>query len=218
MTKRKKKHYKIKKINARKEGGLATMHPESGVQDSSKSPSPTKGKRHIRWGVIGFFIGLILGLIPLVFQVTPLYDYMHPITINPSTITANSYPYDTISYFNITNNRNITLYQVQIKIDLPEGLTEQDIEVNKLTQTDSVVVEIPGDNGSIMWDTSIMLIGGYDEKSHFITMYLDRVLPGESNIMSFSISVKATEATEPIVLSCVGYSKKPGEIFSGSSD
>lgn len=156
-----------------------------------------------------FALGLIIGLAPYVYKDTPLNVMMHPISISSPSISVIP-NYDTISYFNVTNNSDMTLYQVQIRFDLPRGLSTNDVQINKMTRTDDTTVNLDG----VIWDTSIFMIYGKSGNHNIIIMQLDRVLPGDSNIVAFSLDANAATISQSIKLSCAGYSKKQSSILS----
>lgn len=157
------------------------------------------------WLIVSFIAGLIIGLVPYIFTVTPLCSLIKPISISPTKINIHT-GFDTIGYFSVRNNRNIPLYQVGILVRLPRGLSTQDVTIDKLTSTD--------DYKGLPIDMSFFGIVMRDDKGYELCDYkIDKILPGESNMLSFSIRVQNTRVSEPVVLSCGRYSKVPGEVI-----
>jgi len=175
-----------------------------GKPDAIKMPIYKRILKHYE-----FIIGVIIGLIPFIVNVTPINNLIHPIDVNPSSILVES-QYDITSYFNVTNNSNNTLYSVQIEVDLPQGLSEKDVQVEKLSIPDDTIVNMNG----IVWNTSVIQLRGYKNNHDLITLQLDRVLLGESNIIAFSLHSNAAVVSQSIKLSCVHYSKQPNSIIS----
>ena len=118
--------------------------------------------------------------------------------------------FQTISNIQVTNNSDMTLYQIQIRFDLPQGLSTNDVQINKMTRTDDTTVNLDG----VIWDTSIFMEDGTSGNHDIIIMHLDRVLPGDSNIVAFSLDTNAATVSQPIKISCAGYSKKQSSILT----
>ena len=191
---------KKRKLNPPKVKGAK---PENQTK-ATKVPVIKKILKH--WG---FVLGLIIGLVPYAYRYTPLNIMMHPISISSPSIAVIP-NYDTISYFQVTNNSDMTLYQIQIRFDLPQGLSTNDVPINKMTRTDDTTVNLDG----VIWDTSIFMEDGTSGNHDIIIMHLDRVLPGDSNIVAFSLDTNAATVSQPIKISCAGYSKKQSSILT----
>ncbi len=169
-------------------------------------------KRFGYWGLIGFIIGLILGLIPYFIQVTPLTNIIHPISIQPSTLKTSTYMFDGMplnmtKQFIVINNRNQILYGVRIIADLPKGLSTKDVTISRMTPMEDIDVAV-----------YIPMLGGHSNSSgrDFFQLNIYRILPGQSNMIVYSVNITAHNNTEPIKLYCVGVSKTDEGILSNN--
>lgn len=161
---------------------------------------------------IGYIIALAVGLIPYLFSLTPVSDIIHPISIQPSSIKAEKYTLNgqtlnVTKQFVVTNNRNKTLFGVTVIADLPEGLRTKDVCITRMTPLEDM--NIPA---------YFTMVGGHSNLSgrDYFQLNIPRILPGDSNIIAYSINVTGSQTTEPIKLYCVHYSKEDIGIFSGN--